>query len=551
MISLYFHTLRHLKLRQMAYQVIRRLSKPSLPQLLGPAIQRFGVYLKPVIPRSMPLADEHTFRFLNEERLFSPEAIDWQPAAAGKLWRYNLHYFEYILEQNRSWESCCRLINDWIAHNPPGSLDAWEPFPVSLRVVNWIKLFLRSDNGCRLQREWLESLFRQMLWLEKNIEYHLLGNHVFKNGKALVFGGLFFAGDDAERWLRLGLKILLAELDEQILPDGGHFERSPMYHAMILTDCLDLLNLTMEQPEQEVAEFAGRLRVVCPAMLSALAVMSHPDGGIALFNDAAFGIEANLGELAEYYQRLTGLVVPCSSSLIRSLPDTGYFVMAPTPGSYLIIDCGAVGPDYQPGHSHCDSLSFELSLEGRRVIVDSGCGQYPVSDIRTYNRGNVGHNTLTIDAQNQSEVWGAHRCARRAKPLFAVLERLPDGGLKFSGAHDGYCRLTGQPVHRRSVTWRDKVITITDDVEGRGTHNIELRLHINPELTVEQIDEKICIRDGACLIATITSADASRIIIAAGHYCQEFGNIRPAQVLVLYSETVSLPFRNGWHMQLP
>ncbi|MFH0726549.1 MAG: heparinase II/III family protein [Pseudomonadota bacterium] len=48
---------------------------------------------------------------------------------------------------------------------------------------------------------------------------------------------------DAGRWLKKGLTLIGEEMDEQILPDGGHFERSPMHHAMILEDCLDLLNL--------------------------------------------------------------------------------------------------------------------------------------------------------------------------------------------------------------------------------------------------------------------------------------------------------------------
>ena len=92
-----------------------------------------------------------------------------------------------------------------------------------------------------MKGDWLKSLYEQALWLEKNIEYHLLANHYFKNGKALIFAGMYIAGQDAERWLKKGRQIIASELEEQILPDGGHFERSPMYHAMILEDCLDIL----------------------------------------------------------------------------------------------------------------------------------------------------------------------------------------------------------------------------------------------------------------------------------------------------------------------
>src|SRR5690606_28107918 len=121
-----------------------------------------------------------------------------------------------------------QLIDSWIAGNPATAGDGWEPYPLSLRVVNWIKAWLQGGLASQpVPQHWLDSLATQLAWLERRVEYHLLANHLLKNGKALFFGGLFLAGPDAERWRRLGLGILLREADEQILPDGGHFERSP------------------------------------------------------------------------------------------------------------------------------------------------------------------------------------------------------------------------------------------------------------------------------------------------------------------------------------
>ena len=79
--------------------------------------------------------------------------------------------------------------------------------------------------------------------LEKRIESHLLGNHLFANAKALVFAGTYFSGAEADRWLNRGISILEREIPEQILLDGGHFELSTMYHALIFEDLLDLCNL--------------------------------------------------------------------------------------------------------------------------------------------------------------------------------------------------------------------------------------------------------------------------------------------------------------------
>ncbi|MFO1266416.1 MAG: heparinase II/III family protein [Rubrivivax sp.] len=109
-----------------------------------------------------------------------------------------------------------------------------------MRIVNWIKWFLAGEPA---QAPWLASLAVQARWLAQRLEWHLLGNHLFANAKALFFAGLFFEGREADEWLATGARILERELPEQVLDDGGQFERSPMYHALALEDVLDLLNV--------------------------------------------------------------------------------------------------------------------------------------------------------------------------------------------------------------------------------------------------------------------------------------------------------------------
>jgi len=490
------------------------------------------------------------FRFLNVTRRFAQGCVDWVPIESDKLWRYNLHYFDYVLDQDRPRASVDALIDDWIARNPPGAPDAWEPFPVSLRVVNWIKLFLRPEYRKRPNLAWLRSLHQQVRWLERNLEKHLLANHFFKNGKALLFAGLYFSGVDADRWLRKGALIVGDEIGEQILSDGGHFERSPMYHAMILEDCLDVLNICASRPEKELVGLRERLRMATPHMARYLLGMSHPDSGISLFNDAAFGIEATPAEITEYFQRVNGFPVSPPAGRCWSFPETGYHVMAPEPGNRLIVDCGPVGPEYQPGHSHCDTLSFELSLGGKRVVVDSGCCEYTDGEIRRYNRGNAGHNTLTVDGENQSEVWGAHRCARRAYPLYARLEEQADGTLVFSGAHDGYRRLSGSPIHHRKVIWGGDSIQVEDRVEGTGRHTVENRLHIHPGFQVEGDGRQAVVRDrDRRQIMEINSPGEGRVEVQRGWYCPEFGIRLECPVLSATFHDVPLPFRTGWSLR--
>lgn len=181
-----------------------------------------------------------TFLFLNESARLSE--IGWRGDQKDPLWRYNQHYFDCLMAPSAlaNGQKLSDLVEKWIMDNPPFSSIAWDPYTSSLRIVNWIKALLK---GQPMPEGSIDSLLLQVAHLDRTIEWHIMGNHLFANGKALFLAGCFFEGERAQRWFRRGKKILIAELDEQILDDGGHFELSPMYHAIILEDCLDLMNI--------------------------------------------------------------------------------------------------------------------------------------------------------------------------------------------------------------------------------------------------------------------------------------------------------------------
>ena len=190
-----------------------------------------------------------------------------------KLWRYNLHYFDDLNAQDAAGRAALHaaLLAQWVRENPPARGTGWEPYPTSLRIVNWIKWALA---GNELPAECLHSLAVQARHLARRLELHLLGNHLFANAKALVFAGLFFAGDEAQGWLDTGMAILAREVPEQILADGGQFERSTMYHALACEDMLDLINVMRAYGAPVPADWP----VIAARMKDWLAAMCHPDG---------------------------------------------------------------------------------------------------------------------------------------------------------------------------------------------------------------------------------------------------------------------------------
>ena len=411
---LYWHTLRHLKGAQIAARATRRWKKLNLAPQTGQRL-RAGLVPIGIDPwRECALDDSDRFTFLNETRRL-PDDGGWNKPGVPKLWLYNLHYFDWInalyarADTLTIADTAAKWIMRWIAENPAPRGNGWEPYPLSLRIVNWIKWLARHpaiDPAAATRI--LRSLELQAHVLSQRLETDLLGNHLFENAKSLIFAGCTFDGKPADSWFERGGKILCKELGEQILSDGGYFELSPMYHSIILEGILDLLSLQQAYPGRPWGEYGlgrPRLKQIAGSMLDWLSEMTHPDGQIALFNDAAMGVAASLAMLQRYANRV-GLTVPfpLRAEGVRAMSASGFIRVDRGPVS-AILDVAKVGPDHVPGHGHADTLTFEWSLGDQRVVVDTGTSVYGESEERLRQRGTAAHNTVSVDGQNSSEVW--------------------------------------------------------------------------------------------------------------------------------------------------
>lgn len=529
-LRLYYETVRHLRPVQIYGRLWFRAVHPRPDLSPAPPLRR-GDAVAWVAParRRQSLIGPDAFRFLNETG--SLAAHGWDDPSLAKLWRYNLHYFDDLNAEGAAdraeWHKA--LIARWIAGNPPGEGSGWEPYPASLRIVNWIKWALSGNPPAP---EAVESLAVQVRWLRRRLERHLLGNHLFANAKALVFAGCFFDRPEAQGWLDQGMGILAREVPEQILPDGGQFELSPMYHALALEDMLDLVNVTRAAGiscrwRAQVEGWEERIE----RMRAWLSAMCHPDGEISFFNDAAIGIAPPRAELDRYAARLGFASSVEAETGCTWLRDSGY-IRLQGPRAVALLDVARVGPDYLPGHAHADTLSFELSVDGWRVLVNSGTSVYGDGPERQRQRGTAAHNTVVVDGENSSEVWSGFRVARRARPQNLSVSREEDDFV-VACAHDGYRRLAGQPLHRRSWRFDADRLVVSDKVEGvhRGA---EAAFHFHPDLS-PSIDEEgrsgALISDAGVALSWRVSRGRGRLEPSTWH--PEFGVSLPARRLVV------------------
>ena len=470
------------------------------------------------------------FTFLNHTDSIR-DAADWNDKRNSALWIYNLHYFDDLISEDYKdrTEEHLRLINEWIAENAVGVGSGWQPYPISLRVVNFIKWNIKTR---LLGPSEVESLVLQIRTLEKSLEFHLLGNHLFVNAWSLAVAGMVFGVEnpEASRWYRKGMTILEAELNEQVLSDGGHFERSPMYHCLLLDNLLDLISFIKAYDLQVPEVFLNKAR----EMLSAMKGMLHEDREVSFFNDSAIGI-APAPELIYKMAEKIGLGGKdfLSKQGLIKLPATGLYRMRNSRDYSLIVDGGDIGPRYIFGHAHSDTLSFEMSSPKGRVFVNTGTSEYGTGPRRLLERATLSHNTIRINGQDQSETWSGFRVARQAKAL-NVNCRESQGKFKFVGEHDGYAHLG--VIHQREIILAATSLEINDDVTFNGDTHVEGYFHLHPRFSILKETSKtyLILDELNQEELSFTSLDVD-VEVKDYLFAREFGSLVPSKRLYFSS----------------
>lgn len=505
---LYFHTLRYLKFKQIWFQclyLLRRKLKPvklkSYP-LNNKVPHRLN--FRSFLP-AKPTYQKGTFTFLNKSKHFG-EIIDWQFSEYGKLWRYNLNYFDYLNQEGIQADKGLSLINQFIDNIQDNKVGI-EPYPTSLRIINWIKFITQHKiQDTKIDR----SLYAQANLLSNNIEYHLLGNHLLENAFSLVFASYYF---ENPAFYKRAEKILMHELQEQILLDGAHFELSPMYHQIILNRALDCVNLTQNNSlfEEELSDLLAEKAAV---MLGWLRQMTFKNGDIPLVNDAANGIAPTTAELVAYAARL-GI-----GAKNVSLKDSGYRKIERN-NYEMVIDAGNIGPDYIPGHAHSDTFNFVLHIDNRPYIVDTGTSTYEANAIREYERSTNAHNTVQIEDFDQSEVWRSFRVGRRA-----FITEKEEGEHFIEATHDGYKNINA--FHTRKFQFYDEKIYIIDTVKSQKDFKCYAYFHFHPDIAVTVDGNVIFMGSSKILLKNQDSVSLEEY-----HFAPEFNKRIESKVLVV------------------
>ena len=353
-----------------------------------------------------PPDGERRFRAFGADRGFGGEQF-WTDPSDGLLFAFHLHGFSDLLayaagprtpEGSRFW---AEVTEDWLAVNSTPSRPGWHPYPTSERVIAWAVAVSAIEEWPGSLRERVASeLWRQARYLTRTVEWDIGGNHLIRNATAIAIAGVLYPDSDL---LPRGLRLLEAELERQILTDGGHEERSTSYHRRIAAE-LSNLSSVLEADGPGTPAWLHRTIAEMEAWQGSIA---GPDGSLPMLNDAWEGPPLNEAS-------------PPATPL-RHHADSGYIVLR-SGRDQAVLDVGPIGPRHLYAHAHADVLSFVLWADGRPVLIDPGTFQY-TGPWRDHFRSTAAHSTVEVDGLDQCEFWGDFRAAQAPRVSVASPRR--------------------------------------------------------------------------------------------------------------------------------
>ncbi len=546
----FWRTVRHLKTEQAAYAVIRRARhaywrhcperarqritaaarEMPLPDPTSAALQRIAPQvhrLQQTVHGEQKDMPDGSFRFLGRTVEFGAvDAIDWRRdlgEESSPLWRLTLAYLGWAVplvagdpQALSSVAAAVRRLDIDHAWSAPGVFrDLWNPYTASHRLINILTaVALCRGAGARpseSEAALLEHARFCAAHVTADLEYDLHLNHLLKNYVALaIFAATLPA---VPRQLAFIEQAVPRLLDQVILPDGGHAERSPMYHALGLQD-LRLL--------REAGVFSHTWQPMLDrqvaAMEAALAHLTHPDGDIALFSDSWLGGSPAPRELG---------IAPVQAGSHR-LRDMGY-VRLEGRGEAIVLDCGPIGPDFNPAHGHADYLAVEASMAGQRLIVDFGTPTYVADPLREASRSAAVHNGPRLVGNEPAELWKSFRVGRRAQAGFLEGPGLDQAPLWAAGWQDGY-RRAGCEVSRWVGLWPGLGFIIADLWQGQKAQAVSDFLL--PEPWQVHLGQAARVVEGPISVEILTAA--GQIDVQAGErWWPRYGEAAPATRLRL------------------
>jgi uncharacterized heparinase superfamily protein len=398
----------------------------------------------------------------------------WFPSSAGPEWLAGWHSFGWIADLatagGAAREATGELVQSWLRENTTWHRIAWRADVLATRVFTWVEHFdeiVRRDHDQVLRRAMLTSLAAQLRHLGRTASWEVAGAARLRALKGLIAGRAAI-GESESRLVQV-LKTIERETAVQILPDGGHVSRNPSLQLQILQDLIDIRAVLRAAR----LETPAAVQLAIDRMAPMLRFFRHGDRRLALFNDSL-----------EEDGVLIDLVLTRSETKGRppsQAADIG-FDRLQAGRSLVIVDTGRPAPRGFDETAHAGTLSFEMSHERERIIVNCGAYRGPKSSWSRVARASAAHSVLVVADTNSVEIRADGALGRA--PGSITRERAEHEGQQWIAAtHDGYRQRFGLTYTRQLFLAADgEDLRGEERLTGRPGANFAVRFHLHPSV---------------------------------------------------------------------
>lgn len=418
------------------------------------------------------------------ERVRNPSPR-WFPPGVGEDWLAAWHGFDWLgdllLAGGNGRESARALVRGWIADNGRLRGIAWRSDVLATRIFAWITHFDEiTGRGAEpaLGRAMLESLVAQLRHLWRTAAWEQQGAARIRALKGLIAGMAALTGSSArsprERRshgagprLDKIVRLLAREIPAQLLEDGGHRSRNPALQLQVLQDLIDVRAVLRAADSAVPPAVQDAIERMAPVMR----LFRHGDHRLALFNGAFEGDGV-----------LIDLVLAQSETKAAAAhAEQSGFHRLQAGGSVLLVDAGRPPPRGFDEEAHAGALSFEMSHERERIIVN--CGSYRGARARL-SRASAAHSVLVVADTNAVEIRADGTLGRA--PRAVTCEAAEHEGQQWVVAsHDGYRTRFGLLYARQLFLAADgEDVRGEETLTGRPGAKFTVRFHLHPAVQV-------------------------------------------------------------------
>lgn len=426
-----------------------------------------------------------------------------------------LHGFRWLADLRAEGSDAARararaLIESWIERYGEWAPLPWRGDVLGRRVAAWLAEypFFQAGSVETFRARVLRSLARQVRHLDRLVRYGgaALGPAGHGRLEALIAfvhaSACLPTGKDR---LSKALVLLLHEVDRQVLPDGGHYQRSPALQLELLREFVGVRTTLL----------AGRhavpstLQATIDRMAPMLRFYRHGDGRLALFNHTS---ESNATEIDSVLS-----LTDASGKPPPGAPHTGFQRLA-AGQALVLMDTGAPPPPESVAYAHAGTLSFEFSYGTERLIVNCGARPHARGEWLAAQRATAAHSTLVLADANSSDVLPSGRLGRRPRHVLCRREEA-EGANLVDASHDGYALPFGV-LHRRRLYLASQGEDLRGEdrltrIRAGNTLSFAIRFHLHPDVQASLL------HDGTAALLRLVSGVGFRFDAVGGRLALE------------------------------